>query len=207
MGLTSDRDLTMICDLSERLFSVPPVTLGERVRRRIVRKLPVWRAAPANPPTPSRDPTTHVGTSFQIREPRQQTPRVRSDRIVSVSEHVWVSMETDRIDRWRFGSVVAMPNDALVVGARGLMPLPGGDYVAVQRIPSSDLALFVNRAVDGMLPSPGDPRNIRDETFVVGQDESVDKTNLRNRLSIQSPTDEENPGVRESPDDLRTPFN
>ena len=37
------------------------------------------------------------------------------------------------------------------------MILPGGDYVAVQRIPSSDLVTFVNRAVVGMLPSPGDP--------------------------------------------------
>ena len=47
----------------------------------------------------------------------QHTPRVRSDRVVSVSEHVWVSMETDRIDRWRFGSVVALPDDALVRGS------------------------------------------------------------------------------------------
>ena len=123
---------------------------------------PVWRAAPANPPAPSRDPATHVGTSSHVREPRQQTPRVRSDRAVSVSEHVWVSMETDRIDRWRFGFVVALPDDALVRGARGLMPLAGGDCVAVQRIPLSDLPMFVNRTVDGMLPSPGDLRNIRD---------------------------------------------
>ena len=204
MGLTHDRDPTMMCDLSGCLFNVPPVTMGERVRRRFVRKLPVWRAAPANPPTPSRDLTTHVGTSLEGRAPRQPTPRVRSDRVISVSEHVWVSMETDRIDRWRFGSVVALPDDALVRGERGLMPLPGGDYVAVQRVPSSDLAMFVNRAVEGMLPSPGDLRNIRDETFPVGQDESVDKANLRNRLSIQSPADEGNPGVRELPDDLRT---
>ena len=120
MGLTHDRDPTMMCDLSGRLFSVPPVTMGERVRRRIVRKLPVWRAVLANPPTPSRDLTTHLGTSFQMREPRQQTPRAWSDRVVSVSEHVWVSMETDRIDRWRFGSVVALSDDALVRGeARG----------------------------------------------------------------------------------------
>ena len=73
----------------------------------------------------------------------------------------------------------------------------------MQRIPSSDLAIIVN-TVDGMLPSPGDLRNIRDETFPVSQDESGDKANLRNRLSIQSPTDEENPGAREPPDDLRT---
>ena len=105
----------MMYELSGRLFSVPLVTMGERVRRRIVRKLLVWRAAPANPSTPSRDPTAHVGTSFQMREPRQQTPRVRSDRVVSVCEHVWVSVETDRIDRLRFGSVVALPDDVLVV--------------------------------------------------------------------------------------------
>ena len=51
MGLTYDRDPTMMCDLSGRLFNVSPMTLSERVKRRIVRKLPVWRPAPANPPT------------------------------------------------------------------------------------------------------------------------------------------------------------
>ena len=129
MGLTHDRDPTMMCDLSGRLFSVPPVTMGERVRRRIVRKLPVWTAAPANPSAPSRDLTTHVGTSFQMRNPHQQTPRVRSDRVVPVSEYVWVSMETDRNDRRKFGSDVALPDDALVRGARGSLPSPDGDYV------------------------------------------------------------------------------
>ena len=107
----------MMYDLSGRLFSVPPVTMGERVRRRIVRKLPVWQAAPAKPPPPSRDPTTHFGSSFQMRDPRQQTPRVQSDRVVSVSQHVWVSVETDRIDRLRFGSVVALPDDGLMRGS------------------------------------------------------------------------------------------
>ena len=138
------------------------MTLCERVKRRIVRKLPMRRPALANPLTPSRDLTTHVGTSLEGRPPRQRTPRVRSDRVISVSDHVWVSMETDRIDRLKFGSVVALPDDALVRRARSLMPLPGGGYVAVQRMPSSDLATFV-RVVDGMLPSPGDLRNIRDE--------------------------------------------
>ena len=75
MGLTHDRDPTMMRDLRGRLFSVPLVTMGERVRRRIVRKLPVWRAAPANPPTPPRDPAAHVGTSLLIREPRQHASR------------------------------------------------------------------------------------------------------------------------------------
>ena len=69
-----------------------------------------------------------------------------------MSDYVWVSMETGQIDRLKFGSVVALPDDALVRGARGLMLLSGGGYVAVQRIPSSDLATFVNMAVDGMLP-------------------------------------------------------
>ena len=84
MGLTYDRDPTMMCDLSGRLFNVPPKTLG---RRRVVRKLPMWRPAPANPPTPSCDVNTHVGTSLEWRAPRQRTPRVRSDRVISVSDH------------------------------------------------------------------------------------------------------------------------
>ena len=109
MGLSCDHDPTIMCDLGGRLFSVPPVTMGERVRRRIVRKLRMWRAAPANPCTPSRYQTAHDGTSFQMRNPHQQTPRVRSDRVVPVPEHVWVSMETGRNDRRKFGSVVALP--------------------------------------------------------------------------------------------------
>ena len=73
------------------------------------------------------------------------------------------------------------------------MPLPGGGVLAVQRIPSSDLATFVDSAADGILRSPGDLRNIRDETFTVNREESGDKTNLRDRLSIRPPTDEEHP--------------
>ena len=57
MDLTYDRDPAMMCDLSGRLFNVAPMTLGERVKRWSVRKLPMWRPAPANPPTPSRNPT------------------------------------------------------------------------------------------------------------------------------------------------------
>ena len=59
-------------------------------------------------------------------------------------------METDRNDRWKFGSVVALPDDALVRGTRGLVSSPDGDYVVVQRIPSSDLPMFVNRALEGV---------------------------------------------------------
>ena len=99
------------------------MTLDERVKRRIVRKIPMWRPAPANPPTLSRDLTAHVGTSLEGRAPCQRTPRVRWDRAISVSDYVWVSMETGRIDRLKFGSVVVLPDDALVRGARGLMPL------------------------------------------------------------------------------------
>ena len=39
VGVMYDRDQAKMCDLSGRLINVPPVTLGERVRRRIVRKL------------------------------------------------------------------------------------------------------------------------------------------------------------------------
>ena len=143
-------DLRPRPDDDVRLFNVPPITLGERVRRRIVRKLPMWRPAPANPPTPSCDLNTHVGTSLERRAPRQRTLRVRSDRVISVSDPVWLSMESGRNDRWRFGSVVALPDDAMERGARGLMHLPGGGNVAMQRIPSSDLAMFGKRAADGM---------------------------------------------------------
>ena len=57
------------------------------------------------------------------------------------------------------------------------------------------MTMFFDRAVDGMLPLAGDLRDIRDETFLVDQDESGDKANLRNRLSIQSPADEGIAGV------------
>ena len=67
MGLTYNRGPTVVCDLGERLFNVPPVTLGERVKRRIVRKLPMWRPAPANPlrkeSTTSANASRTVGSS------------------------------------------------------------------------------------------------------------------------------------------------
>ena len=122
MGLIYDRDPTMMCVLSGRLFNVPPITLGGLVKRRIARKLPMWRPAPSNSPTPSRDLTTHVDASLERRAPRQRTSRVRSDRMISVSDHFWVRMETDRIDRLKFGSVVALPDDVLVSGTRALSP-------------------------------------------------------------------------------------
>ena len=87
--------------------------------------------------------------------------------------------------------------------ARDLVPLLGGGHVAVQRIHSWDLATFVDRAVDGMLPALGDLRNIRGETCPVSRDENGDKTNLRDPLSIRPPTDKEHLGTREPPDDLR----
>ena len=114
------------------------------------------------------------------------------DRVVSVSDHVWVSMKADRIDQWRF-SVVAVSDDVLAKETRGLMPIPDDDHVAVQRIPSSDLPMLASRAVDGMRTSPGNPnpRSIRDETLPGCQDEDVDKINLWNRLSKWSETAEQ----------------
>ena len=63
----------MMCDLSGHLFDVPPVTVGDHVRRRVVQIEPAWRLAPANP--------LHIDTSLEGREPRQQGPRARSDRV------------------------------------------------------------------------------------------------------------------------------
>ena len=201
MELTYDRDPTTLCDSSSRLFNVPHVTLSERVKRGIVRKLPKWPPTLDNPPTLSRDLTTHVGTSFERRAPRQRTPRVRTYRAISVSHHPWVSMETCRADRLKFGSVVVLPDDALVRGARGLMLLPGGGYVAVQRIPSSNLATFVDRVVDGMLPPPGAGIFVT-RPCLASRDEGGDKAKLRVRFSIRPPTDEEHHGTWEPSDDL-----
>ena len=149
-GLIHYCDPTTVCDPNGCLSSVFPVTLDERTRRQIIQRLPAWRTAPAVLSAPSHNLTTHVGTSFQIRATRQQTPHVRSD----CAEHVWVSMKADRIDQWRF-SVVAVSDDVLAKEARGLMPMPDDDHVAVQRIPSSDLPMLASRAVDGMRPSLG----------------------------------------------------
>ena len=43
VGFTYDREPMMFCDPCGRLFKVPPMTLGELVRRWIVRKLLMWR--------------------------------------------------------------------------------------------------------------------------------------------------------------------
>ena len=197
----------MMFDLSGRLFNVPPMTLDEHVKRRTVRKLPTWRSAPVNPPALPRDLTTPVGTPLGMRAPRPGTSHVRSDRAFSVSDYVWVSMETGRVDRLKFGSVVALPDDALLRGTRCLMSLPGGDFVVVLRISSSDLATLVDRAVDGMLSSLTDVPNTREDTFPVSRDENGDKSNLRDGLCIRPPADEETLGNRKPPDDLRTLWN
>ena len=54
IGLTFDRDPTMMCDLSGRVDLFENCLCGEL-------------AAPAHPSAPSRDLTTHVGTSFQMK--------------------------------------------------------------------------------------------------------------------------------------------
>ena len=51
--------------------------------------------------------------------------------------------------------------------------------------------MLASRAVDGMRPSPGNPRSIRDETLPGCQDEDADKINLWNRLSKLSETAEQ----------------
>ena len=75
MGLTLDSDPTMMCDLSGRLYNIPPVSLADRVKRRIVRKLPEWRPSPVHPSALLHHPETSVGTSRERRVSRWQTPR------------------------------------------------------------------------------------------------------------------------------------
>ena len=118
------------------------MTMGDHVRRRVVQKEPAWRIAPADPLTPSHDPTAHIGTSLVAREPRQQ---VRT----SLGEHGEI---------WFFCCAIRRcPGEG-----NTRSDVPGGGNVAVQRIHSSNLAISVNRAVDGLLPLPGDLRNTRD---------------------------------------------
>ena len=45
MGFTHDHDPTMMCDSSGRFFDVPPLTVGDHVRRRVDQKEPAWRIA------------------------------------------------------------------------------------------------------------------------------------------------------------------
>ena len=84
------------------------------------------------------------------------------------------------------------------------MPLPSGGYAAVQRIPSSELATFVERAVDSILPPSGNLRSIRNRTSFVTRDETNEKNNLSDRLSIRPPPDDEEAETKEFPDDLKT---
>ena len=60
------------------------------------------------------------------------------------------------MDGLKFGTTVTLPEDASVRSERGLMPLPDGSYIAVQRISSSDLAFLADRVAGGLLTSPED---------------------------------------------------
>ena len=88
---------------------------------------------------------------------------MRLDRAMSVSDFVWVSMETGRIDQLKFGSVVVLPDDALVGGARWLMPLPGGGYIAAQWILSSCINPNLRAAVAKKTREELDLENLREK--------------------------------------------
>ena len=118
--------------------------------------------------------------------------------------YVWVSMEIGRVDQLKFGAVVILPEDSLIKGTSGLMPLSGVGYDAVQRIPSSDVAIFVEKAIDCILPPSDDPRGTRDSTSYANRGETNGENNLRDRLSIRPPPDDEEPETKEFPDVLRT---
>ena len=109
---------------------------------------------------------------------------------MSVSDYVWVSMKTGRIDQLKFGSVVVLPDDALVGGARGLMPLPGGGKVAAQRIRSSCI----------------DPTNVR-AAVAKKTSEELDLENLREKFTGATGAGNRGgttPGAREGVDGERT---
>ena len=58
-------------------------------------------------------------------------------------------MEAERANGLNFGTTVDLLEDALLRSERGLMPLPDGSYVAVQRSSSSDPAFLVDGVVGG----------------------------------------------------------
>ena len=70
MGLTFDNVPSMMCDLSG------PVLLADRVKRRIVRKLPEWRPSPVHPSALLHHPETAVNTSHERRVSRRLTPQL-----------------------------------------------------------------------------------------------------------------------------------
>ena len=64
-------------------------------------------------------------------------------------------------------------------------------------------ATFVEKAIDCILPPSDDPRSIRNRTSYANRDETNEKNNLRDRLSIRPPPDDEELETKEFPDDLR----
>ena len=75
MELTYDRDPTVKCDLSGRLFNVLPLTLGGGLEG----KLPVWRPPPSNPSTLPRRSIANVG--FHQKEDKRPSERPVSREI------------------------------------------------------------------------------------------------------------------------------
>ena len=83
----------MMCALSGRLFDVPFLTVGDRVRRRLVGELALWRPPSINPselthhsiPTPPVSPLKRrsLAWSFPVRDGRLDLGLGR----------VWFSME------------------------------------------------------------------------------------------------------------------
>ena len=113
------------------------------------------------------------------------------------ADHFWVSMETDRIDRLKFGSGILHCQTMSWRGNTRIVPCK---WRLCRRV--TDIFEWPDNV--SRYTSPEDLRNIRDETFPVSRDESDDKANLRDRLSIQSPNWWRLPVSREHPNDLRT---
>ena len=119
-----DRDPMMMCDLSGRLSDVPPLTLSDRVRRRLVGMLPDRRPPPIKPPQ-----LTHHSTDTPPVSPSSggrlhgPCPSVTPAWTLGLA----VSGSARRPSEQTIGSL-AKPcqGDASVRGERGLMPTPDG---------------------------------------------------------------------------------
>ena len=66
-----------------------------------------------------------------------------------------------RVSQLKFGAVVILLEDSLVKGTWRLMSFTGDGYTARQKIPSSGLAVFVERATDNIRPPSDDISIVR----------------------------------------------
>ena len=81
------------------------------------------------------------------------------------------------------------------------MPALGGDYIAVDE---SDLAFLADRVSAGLLPPPGDLRDIYVGGRPADRDDRGDDAEFLDRLAIRPLEDERRADIREAHEDVRT---